>query len=188
MAGGSVVILNGTPRSGKSSIASAITDTFDGVWVNLGVDVSMAMTSPRQQPGIGLRPGGERPDLEPAVALLYRALFASVAAHARLGVNVVVDVGLHEAYSEPLGIWEQAQLELQGLEVLMVGVRCPVEVVRERRRDTWGGMGFKPTADGVDPVLLWEHAVHGGIDYDLQVDTSELSAVACAQRIAQHLR
>jgi chloramphenicol 3-O phosphotransferase len=33
-----IVILNGTPRSGKSSIAAVIQATFDGLWMNLGVD------------------------------------------------------------------------------------------------------------------------------------------------------
>ena len=55
---GKVVVLNGTPRSGKSSIASSVQDTFDGVWINLGVDSFMKMTPQRYQPGIGLRPGG----------------------------------------------------------------------------------------------------------------------------------
>lgn len=62
---GQIVILNGTPRSGKSSIAAAIQNTFEGVWMNLGVDWFKQMTPNRYQPGIGLRPGGERPDLEP---------------------------------------------------------------------------------------------------------------------------
>ena len=35
---GQVVVLNGAPRSGKSSIAAVIQNTFDGVWMNLGVD------------------------------------------------------------------------------------------------------------------------------------------------------
>jgi hypothetical protein len=35
----------------------------------------MAMTPARYLPGIGLRPGGECPDLEPLVALLYRAVY-----------------------------------------------------------------------------------------------------------------
>jgi chloramphenicol 3-O phosphotransferase len=62
---GQIVILNGTPRSGKSSIAAVIQNTFEGVWMNLGMDRLMQMTPDRYQPGIGLRPGGERPDLEP---------------------------------------------------------------------------------------------------------------------------
>ena len=33
---GQIVILNGTPRSGKTSIVIAIQKTFDGAWMNLG--------------------------------------------------------------------------------------------------------------------------------------------------------
>jgi chloramphenicol 3-O phosphotransferase len=66
---GQIVILNGAPRSGKSSIATAIQETFDGVWMNLGVDHFMRMTPARYLPGIGLRPGGERQDIEPLVPI-----------------------------------------------------------------------------------------------------------------------
>ncbi|WP_257968003.1 chloramphenicol phosphotransferase CPT family protein [Peribacillus deserti] len=55
---GKIVVLNGTPRSGKSSIATIVQNTFDGVWINLGVDAFMKMIPKRYQPGIGLRPGG----------------------------------------------------------------------------------------------------------------------------------
>ena len=33
---GQIIILNGAPRSGKSSIVTVIQETFDGVWLNLG--------------------------------------------------------------------------------------------------------------------------------------------------------
>ena len=58
---GTIVILNGPPRSGKSSIAAAIQASFDGVWINLGVDTYFRATPKQYWPGIGLRPGGERP-------------------------------------------------------------------------------------------------------------------------------
>ena len=64
---GQIIVLNGTPRAGKSSIAHAIQDGFDGVWMNLGLDKFKKATPERFQPGIGLRPAGERPDLEPLV-------------------------------------------------------------------------------------------------------------------------
>ncbi len=51
---GQIIILNGTPRSGKSSLAAAIQTTFEGVWMNLGVDRFKPMTRERYQPGIGL--------------------------------------------------------------------------------------------------------------------------------------
>ena len=52
---GQIVILNGAPRSGKSSVAAAIQETFDGAWMNLGVDGFMRMTPARFMPGMGLR-------------------------------------------------------------------------------------------------------------------------------------
>jgi chloramphenicol 3-O phosphotransferase len=183
---GQVVVLNGTPRSGKSSIAVAIQQVFEGTWMNLGVDGFMQMTPDRFQPGVGLRPGGERPDLEPLVVLLYRALYKSIAAHSRLGLNVVVDVGHHDAYSVPRGILPDCARRLTGLPVVFVGVRCPIEVVMERRRATWGA------ADADDSSLpaavrLWQEAVHTPGIYDLEVDTSVLTAEACCEAIRQHL-
>jgi len=47
-----------------------IQETCDGPWMNLGVDTFVRQVTPaRYRPGIGLRPGGERPDLEPFVVL-----------------------------------------------------------------------------------------------------------------------
>ena len=76
---GRIVVLNGAPRSGKSSIAAAIRESFAGPWMNLGVDVFVRHVIPaRHRPGIGLRPGGERPDLEPLLPALYAALYESI--------------------------------------------------------------------------------------------------------------
>jgi chloramphenicol 3-O phosphotransferase len=177
---GQIVILNGAPRAGKSSIAAAIQDTFEGLWLNLGVDHWMQMTPTRYQPGIGLRPGGERPDLEPAVGLLYRALYASIAAHSRLGINVVVDVGHHDAHSAPLGILPTCAHILEGLPALLVGVRCPLEVILERRRATGWDAGRTPGDPVPPPILRWQAAVHIPGIYDLEVDTSLLTPVECA--------
>ena len=102
---GQIVILNGAPRSGKSSIARAIQARADVPWMNLGVDVYVRDITPlRYRPGLGLRPGGERSDLEPFVVASYLALYDSIAAHSRLGLNVVADVGHHDAYGQPLHI------------------------------------------------------------------------------------
>ena len=177
---GQIVILNGAPRSGKSSIVAVIQETFEGVWMNLGVDRFMQMTPKRYLPGMGLRPGGERQDLEPLVATLYGALYESVAAHSRQGLNVVVDVGHHDAYAVPRGILPDCARRLRGLPVLFVGVRCPLEVIIERRRATgWDAPEV--------PVRLWQEAVHKPGIYDLEVDTSRLSPEACAALIRERL-
>jgi chloramphenicol 3-O phosphotransferase len=183
---GQIVVLNGTPRSGKSSIAAVIQATWDGVWMNLGVDGFMRMTPERYRPGIGLRPGGERPDLEPTIVTLYRAMYRSIAAHSRLGLNVVVDVGHHDGYSVPRGILPLCARELHDLPVLFVGVSCSLDVVMARRLATWG-TGNAEDGSVPAPVLRWQQAVHDPGIYDLEVDTSVLSPEACAEEIRRRL-
>lgn len=182
---GQIIILNGTPRSGKSSIAAAIQRKFDGVWMNLGVDGFMRMTPERYWPGIGLRPGGERPDLEPVIAKLYEAMYESIAAHSRLGINVVVDVGHHDAYSRPLHILPRCARKLAGLPALVVGVRCPLDVIMERRQAT----GWPVPEDGSVPVPVarWQETVHIPGIYDLEVDTSKLTTEECVVEIRRCL-
>ena len=146
----------------------------------------MRATPERYLPGIGLRPGGERPDLEPFVAASYAALYDAVAAHARQGLNVVVDVGHHDSYSRPLGILQDAAARLDGLPVLVVGVRCPIEVILQRRATTgWDAANAGP---GISPVQRWQDAVHEPGIYDLEVDTSTVSAEEAAGTILGRVR
>ncbi|HYX18874.1 MAG TPA: hypothetical protein VE944_31795 [Nostoc sp.] len=184
---GQIIILNGAPRSGKSSIVAVIQETFDGLWMNLGVDRFMQMTPPRYLPGMGLRPGGERQDIEPLVPILYSAMYESIAAHSRLGLNVVVDVGHHDAYAIPRGILTDSARRLNGLPVLFVGVRCPIEIIMERRQNTGGKVGNAANSLMPHPVELWQREVHMPGIYDLEVDTSLLSPGACAEVIRKHL-
>jgi chloramphenicol 3-O phosphotransferase len=183
---GRIVILNGAPRSGKSSIARVIQNTFEGIWMNLGVDRLMEMTPKKYQPGIGLRPGGERPDLEPFVNIMYRAMYETIALYSRLGLNVVVDVGHHEGHSIPLGILPNCARILNGLQVLFVGVHCPIEIVIERRLKT-GYPGYTAEGKIPKPVSLWQELVHLPGVYDLEVDTSLLTPEECANLIRQRL-
>jgi chloramphenicol 3-O phosphotransferase len=180
-----VVVLNGVPRSGKSSIATALGHP----WVGVGVDLFSRAVVPRGcGPGIGLRPGGERPDLEPLLPALYAALVASVAARSRSGRPVVVDVGIHDDHSRPLGLRALVAAGLAGLPVLLVGVRCPLEeVVRRRDADPVGYVGSTPDGGIPDVVRRWEAAVHTPGTYDLEVDTSVLDPAACAAAVRRRL-
>jgi chloramphenicol 3-O phosphotransferase len=184
---GQIVILNGAPRSGKTSIAEALQERPGEVWVNIGVDTSVHSTPERLQPGIGLRPGGERPDLEDAVMVLYARLFDSVATASRLGSRVAVDAGLHEWYSTPRPVRADGARRLRDLPVLLVGVHCPLDVIWRRRRDSWG-----QDPETADPSLRqaverWNEAVHAGMPYDLVVDTSVTDPAGCAERISARL-
>jgi len=180
---GRIVALNGAPRAGKSSIAAAIQETFDGAWLNLGVDVARAMTPPRLQPGIGLRPG--EPD-HPAARFqpsLYASLNDSIAAHARNGLNVVADVGHHDQE-----ILADCARRLAGLTALLVGVRCPIATIMERRNASPEGAYATGSIESPPaPVRRWQEAVHRPGIYDLEVDTSSSSPFECAAAIAARL-
>ncbi|HJM75358.1 MAG TPA: chloramphenicol phosphotransferase [Dehalococcoidia bacterium] len=186
---GQIVILNCVPRSGESSIALVIQETFDGVWMNLGVDSFVRHVTPElHRPGIGLRPGGENPDIEPTVVALYAAMHESIAAHSRIGLNVVVDVGHHDGYSQPRGILVDCARRLADLPALFVGVRCPIEVIMARRNvgqpGREGGYVRGTDDDPVPaPVRRWQEAVHDPGIYDLEVDTAVLSPQQCAEMI-----
>lgn len=174
---GRIVVLNGAPRAGKSSIVRAL--QARGPWINLGVDIWRKATPDDLQPGIGLRPGGERPELEPSVARFYAALWDAVAGVSRSGVDVACDVGLHTSYARRLDARALMRQGLAGLPVLFVGVRCPLETILERRG-----------ADGAprEAVLRWQAAAHADITYDLEVDTSRMTSEACADAILERLR
>jgi len=155
--------------------------------MNFGVDAAMASTPSALLPGIGLRPGGERPDLEPFVQASYRALFDSIAAHARHGIDVVADLGIHDSYSRPLGIWSEAAVRLDGLATYVVGVRCSVEAILERRA---AHPDRYETAEGtrVPPaVIRWGEAVHTPGWYDVEIDTSIDGADTCAATVLRQM-
>ena len=189
---GTIVILNGAPRSGKSSIVAAVQESFEGLWMNLGVDTYFRATPEGYRPGIGLRPGGERPALEPLVQRMYAALYKSIAAHSRLGINVIAEFGHHDGYSRPLGILRDCAGRLAGLPVLFVGVHCPIAVIMARRN---AGQAENPVTyetGSADepipaPVQRFQDAVHDPGIYDTEVDSSVLTPAESAALIRMRL-
>jgi chloramphenicol 3-O phosphotransferase len=195
---GQIVVLNGVPRSGKTSIALAMQETFPGLWMNLGVDSHIKSTPPAFRPGVGLRPQklewiretpGRVPvgTLEEYIPVLYAGLYESVAAHARLGLNVVMDVTHHDAFSASRDILRDCARRLADLPVLFVGVRCPVEIIWARREATWSQLPAEVDEGVRGSVELGQQAVHAHGGYDLEVDTSVLSPQACAELIRRRL-
>jgi chloramphenicol 3-O phosphotransferase len=186
---GQIVVLNGAPRSGKSSIVSVIQETFDGAWMNLGVDVAARHVTPaRYQPGIGLRPGEPDHAAAPYLRAFYEAWYGSSAEHSRGGLNVVAELGHHD-----VAILAACARRLVDLPAFLVGVRCPIEVIMQRRNAEQEGREGKyltgTVADPIPrPVQLWQDLVHEPGVYDLEVDTSVLSPEECARAIGERLR
>lgn len=176
-----IIVLNGEPRSGKTTLAEAIARGLRPVTL-VGVDSKMAELPADQWPGIGLRPGGEHPELEPDVWGRYRVLWNEVVELADEGRHVVVDVGLHREYASDLDPWELMRTALAGHDVLVVGVRCALDEIL-RRRAASGYLSAAPGEPVPEPVLRWHEAVHRDAMYDLEVDTTTTPAADLAVQV-----
>lgn len=181
---GQVIILNGVPRAGKTSIAEEIQRTFPGVWMNLGVDNHIKATPKALRPGVGLRPGKQiDPKIEQMVPVLYAALYDSVRLHALNGLNVVIDSKHHDSYIEPRGyILPDCARRMAGVSVLFIGVKCSLDEIWARRERTWGHSASTADSDVVASVELGQTVTHQH-EYDLIVDTTDRPSNECASEI-----
>jgi chloramphenicol 3-O phosphotransferase len=98
-----------------------------------------------------------------------------------------MDVNHHESYSHPYGILRDCARRLLGLPVLFVGVRCPVDVIWERRAATWGQVRGAVAEDVVAAVELAQTTSHAHGHYDLEIDTSVMSPGDGARMIGRRL-
>ncbi|MEU2061237.1 AAA family ATPase [Streptomyces sp. NPDC013455] len=165
-AAGTVILLNGTSSSGKSSIARALLDVLDGSWFHLPVDAFHSMR--------GGRPLTDA-DLQAEIDRTAKGFHRAVAGMAAAGNNLVVDHPLSRRWRllDLLGL-------LEPQDTLLVAVRCPLPELERRERargDRQAGLA----------ALQYPH-VHAHGPHDLDVDTSVLSPQECALRIRDLLR
>lgn len=186
---GTVIVLNGASSAGKSSIAKELQTLLDGCWLHVGVDHFLAMwpqkyfaidPSPEEIARQGLYRTTRQDEDAICVDLnaghlgqaLHRSRHRSVAVLAAQGLNIIGDEVLltREELDEYVAV-------LSTTTVLFVGVRLPFEVLLQRERDC--GNRMVGLARG-------HHAqVHAHALYDLEVDTSLMSAAQCAVRIKE---
>lgn len=169
-------MLNGGSSSGKSTLAKALQEILDGYWLRLGVDTLIDAAPPRLLTvGGGLVLGADGSiDVGPDFRELDRQWSIGVAATARAGARVIIEDNFLGGPASQQR-WRDA---LIGVPTGWLGVRCAPEVAaaRERARgDRTSGMAAQQAI-----------AVHEGISYDLEVDTSTASATALAVAIREH--
>ncbi|WP_393057443.1 chloramphenicol phosphotransferase CPT family protein [Streptomyces sp. LN549] len=163
--GGTVILLNGTSSSGKSSIARELLAILDGSWFHIPVDAFHAMRG-------GL--GTPDEDLQAEIDRTVKGFHRAVAGMAAGGNNLVVDHPLSRQWR---------LLDLLDLlvpeDTVFIGVRCPLPELKRReaeRGDRQPGLA----AAQYDQVHA--HELH-----DLDVDTSLHSPAECALRIREFL-
>lgn len=172
---GTVIVLNGTSSSGKSSLLRALQTELTDPYLDAGLDKFLWMLPPRylaaplwsEVMGEANRAGvvGDR---------LVRGLHAAVAELSKVGNNVIVD----HVLVEPAWVEHLAKV-LAGLPTLFVGLFCPLPTLEERER---------ARADRtLGQARLQFDLVHQGACYDLVVNMSVLSAQHAAKEVAAHL-
>ncbi len=171
MSTGTIIFLNGTSSSGKTSIVRALQTVLEESYLEAGIDKFLWMLPERylERPlwddvlGLATRAGASGHTL---VSGMHRAIEALSLA----GNNVIADHVLVEE-----GWWRDCVERFSGLPAFLVGVYCPLEVVERRERARRNRtLGQARAQLGV---------VHGSGIYDLEVDTSRLSPEECAQQI-----
>lgn len=191
MSPATIILLNGASSAGKSSIARELQDTLTEPFLHVGVDYFLR-TLPRRYFGVDPAPGTpahagvrwvtrtDQPELcidisvGPVGEHVLAAARQAVVAMARTGVNLILD----EVLLSPELLLGYLQT-LINLDVLFVGVRCPLAVLEQReqqRHDRYIGQ-----ARG------HHEAVHAYPIYDVEVDTSTTSPSDCARAVIQRL-
>jgi chloramphenicol 3-O phosphotransferase len=194
---GRVVLLNGASSSGKTSVARELQRLLPEPHLVAGIDSFLPMLRPDGHIGIfwqqrtNENSGGDEapvrwvfPDREGEPVQiefsepghrLIRGMHRSIAALARAGNDVIFEhVLLYPGWADDL------REALAGIAVTYVGIRCPVEMLENRER---------ARADAVvGQARGHSDVVYANMRYDVEVDTSRMSANEAAKVIAACLR
>lgn len=184
---GHMIFLNGTSSAGKTTLAHALQERLSKPYLHVALDQFRdglpdkfrGLNAPADTAGSsGLNVVPQR-DCRGNYTLIkfgesgltmLRGMRRAMLALVQAGNNIIVDDIILEAdfLDDYLTLFE-------GLPVTFVGVRCPLDVIDKREKARPGR--FPGTAFGHHEVC---HA-HG--DYDVEVDTSQLSPGECADKV-----
>ena len=171
MSNGRVIFLNGTSSSGKTTIAKALQEKLAEPAMHVSVDRFLDM-----YPEKYLDPTleGNTQVLAHLVPAVVSGFHGSIAALARAGNHLIVDHVLQED-----GWLQECVESWMGLDVLFVGVRCPLEIVEQREKERGDRM---PGTARRQFDRVHSHGV-----YDIEVDTSLLTLVECVAVIMKKI-
>jgi chloramphenicol 3-O phosphotransferase len=161
-----VVVLNGTSSSGKTTLARAFQEIAPKVFLNFSIDsilsalpdsVTERMTS-----------GEDISDIR--LPELVGAYYACVRRLLELGHDLVIDHAVTARYHA-----EHLVSAVDSYHVVMVGLDPPVEVLVQRERER---------GDRRVGMAAAQHLrIHSWLSYDLTIDTSVVSPEEGARRI-----
>lgn len=172
---GTIILLNGTSSSGKSSILSSLQTTFDEPFLDAGIDKFIWMLPKRYL---------DRPLWDDVLGLaieagdsgrkLFSGMHHAIAALSLRGNNVVADHVLVEK-----AWWVECAQLFHDLPAYLIKVHCPLEVLVERE-------ARRPNRTPGQAEAQY-HRVHMFPECDLEIDTDQSSPEACARLICERV-
>lgn len=157
MAQQKIIILNGTSSAGKTSIAKALQDKADDVFLHFKMDVFWYMVPTKIEANSKNLPHMKLAILDSAKALLDR------------GHNVILDI---VCTPENIDILRQ---NFTDHDTYFIAVKADLETINKRERER-GNRKIGLAQSQFDKI-------HTGIDYDFEIDTTHKNANECADII-----
>jgi chloramphenicol 3-O phosphotransferase len=176
MTTGTIIILNGTSSSGKTSIVKVLQHILEEPYVDAGLDKFLWMLPGRylERP-LWDEVLGQADRAGPVGHKLVAGMHQAIAALSMAGNNVIAD----HVLVEPAWLYQCTNL-FCSLPAFFIGVRCPLEVLELReqaRRNRTSGQA-RAQYD-----LVHAHGI-----YDLEVDTSIFRPEDCAMQIKDRIQ
>lgn len=188
-----IILLNGSSSSGKTTLAQALQQQLPDPYQHVALDQFRdglagryrGLNSPGGTPGSqGLNIMPTARDQQPVTEIRFGAvgermlagMRRAIAAFAECGNNVIVDDLLFEP-----SYLRDYQKVFAGFRVYFVGVRCDLATVNERESKRVGR--FPGTA-----TSHFESIHAHGVAYDIEVDTAVLTPAECALAVQQRMQ
>ena len=188
---GKVIFLNGTSSAGKTTLAHALQERLARPWQHMALDQFRdglppryrGLNSPAGTPGqCGLNVVPVRTDRGSFTEVQFgeygkdmlRGMRRAIAGMARAGNNVIVD----DIILAPEFLKDYLYA-LKEIDVYFVGVRCPLDTIRQREAIRPGR--FPGTAESHFDIC------HAHRAYDVEVNTARLTPGECATLVIKRL-
>ena len=165
-----VVVLNGTSSSGKTTIARALQEISPRLFLNFSID-NILSTLPASSLA-RIERSADISDIP--LKQLVRGFYACVRALLDNGHDLIIDHAVAAQYH-----LEALRTAISGHDALLVGVYCDAATLRERERargDRRIGMAEEQLA-----------RVHSLLEYDLTIDSAKVAAADAAREILRAL-
>ncbi len=184
-----IIILNGTPCTGKSSIQKALQECFDRPYLKLGIDQCFVGVLPekflmgtaqiKSPEDVVMTCATSTEDAKPIFTIEFGpqgtrtilGMHRAIAGYAAAGNNLIVDYILYDH------AWLKDLCEILKSfdKVYLIGINASLETIEQREKN-------RSTSPAGHARSIYK-TVHQDCQYDLFIDNTDLDATQCAQII-----